>query len=140
MPVIQHSAVIHAPVEAVYDLIAEVELFPSYCHYIKSVAKVDADCYHWVVQVAGISLSWDAMVTSRERPKNFAWQSTSGVKNTGHFELMPVAEGTHVVFVMEYQLPGKIFAMMLIPFIEPVVQKVSAEILAAISQRLSGQG
>lgn len=139
MPSIRETVEIKASPEAVFDLIVRIEDFSLYTNIIREIKAIAADTYHWRVRVGGISFDWDAVVTERVRPNNFAWRSIRGVVNSGSYHLAPSPVGTVVSFMMEYRLPNRLLETVLAPLVDPLIRKVSSEILAAVKERLEAK-
>jgi len=75
-------------------------------------------------------------VCERRRPECIAWVSVRGITLAGSFTLKPIPAGTMVFFSMEYNITNRFLAMVLRPFIPPLVRAVASEIIAHIKQRL----
>lgn len=139
MPLIKETVEIKVSPEEVFDLIIRVEDFSRYTNIISEIKAIGADTYHWRVRVGGISLDWDTVVTECVRPNSFAWRSIRGVVNSGSYHLAPSPVGTVVSFIMEYRLPNRLLEMALAPLVDPLIKKVSSEILAAVKKRLEAK-
>jgi len=136
MPVIEKQMFIKATPEAVFDLVTKVEEFPSHVALLKEVTLIGPETYHWSMVVAGIELSWDGIVTRRERPRRFAWKSLSGQPNSGAYELKPGKNGTLVCFRMEYRFQNTLLEWLLTPVLEPLMNRAAAEAIAYIKRHL----
>ena len=136
MPVIEHTILIRAAPEAVFDLISRVENFSQYSPAIREVRTIGRDTYRWVVSVAGFALDWDSVVTEKMRPARFAWRSVRGVENGGLFRLAPANGGTEVRFTMEYRLANPILERIVNTIAAPLMQRVATELLDAVRERL----
>jgi len=136
MSVIKETYELNASPEAVFDLINEVEKTSDYSDFLQGVRKIGPDVYRYTVNIAGIPLSWDARVCERRRPECIAWVSVRGITLAGSFTLKPIPAGTMVFFNMEYNITNRFLAMVLRPFIPPLVRAVASEIIAHIKQRL----
>jgi uncharacterized membrane protein len=136
MPTVELTERIHASAEAVFDLIARAEDYPRYCRSIREVRPTGPDTYRWTVNLAGLGLEWDAVVTERNRPLRFAWQSTRGVANRGEFRLARLGDTTEIRFIMEYRLPGLMPQTLAGLLASPFAQHIAAELLAEVRRRL----
>jgi uncharacterized membrane protein len=77
---------IQAPVEQVYGFWANPESFSRIMSHVKEVKKIGDGLYHWTVSgPAGVSVSWDAVITKQIPNKLIAWESVPGstVQNAG---------------------------------------------------------
>lgn len=136
MPGIHKKVLIQAGPEAVFDLITRVEEFPNYSNIIEEVKLIAANTYRWTVRVGGLSLDWDAEITDFVRPERFGWRAIRGIHNSGTYHLTPIDHGTTVSFTMEYRLQHHALERVIAPLVEPLIQRVSAEILHAVKARL----
>jgi uncharacterized membrane protein len=139
MPSIRETVEIKASPEAVFDLIVRVEDFSLYTGIISEIKATAADTYRWRVRVGGVSLDWDAVVTECVRPTHFAWRSIRGVVNSGSYHLAPSPVGTVMSLMMEYHLPNRLLEMALAPLVDPLIRKVSSDILTAVKERLEAK-
>jgi|AMFO01.1.fsa_nt_gi Predicted integral membrane protein len=139
MPVVDKTVHIEAPVEDVFDLITRVEEFPAYVSLLKEVRPIGKGTYHWCIELCGIRLAWDGVVTERIRPRRFAWKSCSGQPNSGAFTLQPEGEGTQVRFRMEYRFRDAWLERLLTPVLGYFLDKASDEALAHVKERLEGK-
>ena len=99
---------INAPVDKVFALWSDFTRFPNIMHNIKEVRKIADDKYHWVAQIGGIKVEWDAQVTLMERDKAIGWKSTSGDQNSGEVRFVPMNGGTHLYVTIVYDPPAGI--------------------------------
>lgn len=119
-----------------FDLIARVEDFALYTGLIKEIRPIAAATYRWKVRVDGITLDWDTTVTDYDRPRQFSWRSVRGIDNRGTYRLQATTTGTKVSFPMEYRLANPLLEKIIAPLAEPLIRRVSAEILNAVKERL----
>jgi len=136
MPVIEKRVLVKATPEAVFDLVTRVEEFPSHVSLLKEVTLIGVETYHWSIVVAGIELSWDGIVTRRERPHRFAWKSLSGQPNSGAYELKSTKNGTLVRFRMEYYFQNTWLEWLLTPVLEPLMNRAAEEAIAYVKRHL----
>ncbi len=101
---------IHAPVERVYELWSNPESLPKVMSHVKEVRKIGDETYHWTVSgPAGVSVSWDATITSRIPNRILAWESIPGatVQNAGIVRFDPTPNGgTRVHLRISYNPVG----------------------------------
>jgi len=136
MPFVKETVYINAPPEKVYDVIADVENFWRFSNLIKSITASGAATYHWIVNVYGIELEWEAKVVENIKPTRFAWESISGVENSGAYILESTKDGTNVIFSMEYHLPNLILEKIAQVVTGGFMEKVASEILANVKKEL----
>jgi uncharacterized membrane protein len=132
MPVISETVTIDANIEAVFDLISRIQEFPSYAEVFKEVREIGPNTYRWTAQAAGVTLTWDSVITEYERPTRIAWRSINGFANSGAYALTLTPNGTEVSINIEYGFPGTLSALM----VTPLVRAYAAQILHRVKQRL----
>jgi len=140
MPAIEKQMFIKAPPEEVFDLVTRVEEFPSHVSLLKEVTLTGPETYHWSIVVAGVELSWDGIVTRRDRPHRFAWKSLSGQPNSGAYELSPTDNGTLVCFKMEYRFQNAWLEWLLTPVLEPLMNRAAGEAIAYVNGHFENVG
>ncbi len=126
---------IRAHQERVFDLISDVESFPSYSKHIKETRFISPGKYAWRVEFFGKSFTWKANVSS-DPPKHYAWQSTTGIYNAGSYTLEPLGEGTSVVFKMEYRMPFSLLDKITGPIVEGLMRAISTELITKVKSKL----
>ncbi len=103
---VEKDIYVDAPVHKVYDMWTHFDRFPSFMHNVKSVTKLGNDRYHWVAEIGGKKVEWDAQVTKNVPDKEIAWKSTSGDENSGDVTFMSRGSGTDIHLVISYNPPG----------------------------------
>jgi len=136
LPAIERTLFIRAQPEAVFDLITRVEDFSRYSRIIQEVRGIGSNTYHWIINVAGIELDWDSVVTEARRPHRFTWRSIRGIENGGAFDLKPARGGTEVCFTMEYRLASPILERIIDNIAAPIMRRVATEVLEQVRRRL----
>ena len=96
---------INAPVHDVYEQWTHFERFPQYMHNVKSVTKMGENRYHWVAEIGGKTVEWDAEVTSLLPDREIAWRSVSGDENSGEIRFQPMNGGAHLYLTIVYDPP-----------------------------------
>ncbi len=96
---------VNAPVDKVYDYWSDFERFPNIMHNVKSVTKTGPKTYHWVAEIGGKTVEWDAEVTENEKNKAIGWRSISGDKNSGQVRFMKSDGGTDLYLTILYDPP-----------------------------------
>ncbi len=113
---------VNAPVHKVYEMWTHLEQFPSFMHNVKSVTSLGNNRYHWVAEIGGKKVEWDAEVTKNIPDKEIAWRSTSGDENSGDVRFEPMSGGTHIYLTIAYNPPAGILG----------------ELADTLTQRMSG--
>lgn len=100
---------IAAPVERVFEFLANYENFPRFMRNVRSVDLRDNGQSHWTVDgPAGISVQWDAVTTRFEPNEHIAWRTLPGsvVQHAGMIYFAPFSGGTRVHIEMSYNPPA----------------------------------
>lgn len=136
MAVVKRVVDIKAPPEKVFDLIARVEDFSNYSDFIKQIKATAPATYHWIVDIYGLELEWDAKVVEAIKPKKFVWQSVKGIQNSGSYNLEPIEGGTRVVFSIEYHLTNAVVERLTEIFTDTFMEKMTFEMLEKVRKKL----
>ncbi len=136
MSSISEKVFINAPPERVFDLICRIEDFAGYSSHIKEIKEVSPGIYRWRIEFMGFTLEWEAIVVESTRPERFAWRSSTGVFNTGSYELKGISGGTEVAFKMEFSLTGSPLEAVIAPLLNRIIAHVAEELLVKIKARL----
>ena len=83
MASVVESIDVAAPVSTVYNQWTQFEEFPRFMEGVKSVTQTDDTHLHWVAEVAGREVEWDAEITEQHPDERVAWRATSGAENAG---------------------------------------------------------
>lgn len=129
MAIIKEEVEIRAAPERVFEAIRELESYPRYVKGLHQVEHLGGWTYCMGMKIAGLTLTWQGVVTEYEPPSRFAWQATSGLDSRGRFDLEPLLDGTRVYFQLEYELPGRWLNRLLGDRATPWVSKEGARIL-----------
>lgn len=107
MPSIEKDIEVEAPVDRVYRAWTQYERFPEFMSNIKEVRRVGPDQTHWIAEVAGKTVEWDAR-TVEEDQQRVAWTATGESGQSGEVRFDPVGIGkTRLRVRMDYTLPSK---------------------------------
>tara|TARA_R110001599_G_scaffold272522_3_gene473698 strand:+ start:4899 stop:5315 length:417 start_codon:yes stop_codon:yes gene_type:complete len=138
MATIEHSEIVNAPPEKVFELLRRVEDFAEYSDLIRSIDVLGENRYRWHVRAVGMDWAFDVMVTDIEPPHVLAWESLDGVKNQGRYRLREVPEGTEVALTLSYEIRNRLMEKAVNKAAKPLVGKVSRQILDRVEARLNG--
>lgn len=136
MATIEHSEIIKAPPERVFELLRRVEDFADYSDLIRSIDTLGNDRYRWHVRAVGMDWSFEVAVTEIRPPYVLAWESLEGVKNQGRYQLRAVPGGTEVGLTLNYEIRNRLMAQAVNKAAKPLVGKVSRQILERVEARL----
>ena len=104
MEMIDQFVDVDADLQKVYNQWTQFEGFPEFMEGIKKVKQLDDKRLHWVANVAGQQVEWDAEIYEQIPDLMIAWRSVSGHYNEGHirFERLGINRTrVHVQFVFE---------------------------------------
>lgn len=138
MATIEHSEIVHAAPERVFELLRRVEDFADYSDMIHSIDTLGDNRYRWHVRAVGMDWAFDVEVTDIDAPRTLAWESLDGVKNQGRYLLEPVDEGTRVSLTLTYEIRNRLMEKAVNKAARPLVGKVSRQILERVEARLNG--
>ncbi len=103
---IRKAVNVNAPVEQVYAFWTTYENFPQFMEHVREVRRGADDRSHWVVSgPAGVSVTFDVMVTKRVPNQVLAWKTLPGspIQHAGIVHFMPNGHGgTTVDIKMSY--------------------------------------
>jgi len=113
----EKSVTVNRSREEVYDFWSRLENFPKFMKHVDAVQATGAKTYHWKASgPGGISVEWDAEVTSERKGSEIAWRSVDGsdVENGGAVEFRdaPGGRGTEVHVRISFRPPGGIAGKM----------------------------
>lgn len=113
---VRKSITVNMPVELVYGFWHNFENLPRFMNHLESVEVMDSVRSHWKAKApVGLTVEWDAVMTT-DRPNDMiAWQSTDGadIENSGSVQFRPAPNnvGTELTVELRYKPPaGKLGA------------------------------
>jgi uncharacterized membrane protein len=111
---LQKSLQIGRPVEEVFDAWADLENLQGWSSIIRSIDRTGHRS-HWVVDINGKQLAWDAEVEQFVPNQSIGWKSLNGPKHTGRITFSPLGDDTVMNVTMNYAPP----LALLRPFVAP---------------------
>lgn len=107
METIQKSKEVNVPVRVAYNQWTQFEEFPRFMEGVENVRQLDDKHLHWVANVGGKKLEWDAEITEQVPDKRIAWYSQGQAMHSGMVEFEPTGDGkTQVSVKIEYEPEG----------------------------------
>ena len=107
---LQKTALLHAPIEKVFSILANPEKFPRIMNHVQQVRKVGEGRYRWtVVGPAGVTLSWESQIVRLVPNSLIEWASLPGstVRNSGIVHFQKMEDGvTRIQLQANYMPPG----------------------------------
>ncbi|HEU4752974.1 MAG TPA: SRPBCC family protein [Armatimonadota bacterium] len=100
------SIEIEAPVREVFEQWRRYEGFDRILPQLREVRATGERCSHWVIDLDGATVEWDAEITALEPGRLIAWKSVSGLENSGEAQFRDLGGGrTCVDVTLDYELP-----------------------------------
>jgi uncharacterized membrane protein len=75
METIEKSIEINVPVKSAYNQWTQFEEFPRFMEGVEQVRQLDDTHLHWVANVGGKKLDWNATITDQVPDKRIAWRA-----------------------------------------------------------------
>jgi uncharacterized membrane protein len=109
METIERSIDIDRPVATVYNQWTQFEEYPAFMEGVVEVRQLGDERLHWVAEVAGRRVEWDAEIIRQEPDQVIAWSGFGDAENTGAvtFEALD-ADRTRVHLRLEYEPEGAV--------------------------------
>jgi len=93
-------------VAVAYNQWTQFEDFPKFMEGVESVEQIDDERMHWVANIAGKRLEWDAHIREQVPDRRIAWLSDDGKEIGGEVDFEPITDGTRIHVRMGYQSEG----------------------------------
>ncbi|HZI18666.1 MAG TPA: SRPBCC family protein [Pyrinomonadaceae bacterium] len=100
---------VDAPVELVFDMLADFEAYPSWMGGVRDVRRTGARTTHWVAETAlDVDVEWDAETTVFNPDRRIVWRAFRGdIHADGEAVLAQTERGTTVLhYVLGYDTPA----------------------------------
>jgi uncharacterized membrane protein len=104
---LQKTLQIGRPVDQVFDAWARLERLPQWSSIVQSVRR-EGDRSHWVIEIAGKKIEWDADVEQFIPNQAIGWKSLNGPKHTGRISFSPLGNDTLINVTMNYAPPSRL--------------------------------
>ena len=107
METIEKHINVNEPVQTVYNQWTQFEDFPRFMEGIQKVTQLDDTHLHWVANIGGKNVEWDATISEQIPDKRIAWYSDRGAVHGGMVSFNPVGpEITRVALRIDYEPEG----------------------------------
>ncbi|MEZ5209924.1 AMP-binding protein [Gordonia sp. (in: high G+C Gram-positive bacteria)] len=141
---IEHSDVIAAPVERVWELCADPAAVSRFGNGTLTVTPhtpgqppvLDAR-YRVMLMMSGAMVGGDAIITEAVPPREMAWASYTGISHRLRMRLRPVPGGTRLTLRLSYDAPG-IFGGVADFVAYPAMRSLVHSVLAAMKSTVEG--
>jgi uncharacterized membrane protein len=110
MAKLEQTIVIHAPVEKVFNFMADPHNLPEVWPAMVEVRKVIANPnggadFEWVYKMSGVKFEGASITTEYVKNKYNEVRSTKGIDSIFRWDYDSVAEGTRLHLEVEYKIP-----------------------------------
>ena len=107
METIEKYIDVNEPIQTVYNQWTQFEDFPRFMEGIEKVTQFDNTHLHWVANIGGKNLEWDATISEQIPDKRIVWYSDRGAVHSGMVSFNPVGpEITRVTLRIDYEPEG----------------------------------
>jgi uncharacterized membrane protein len=106
---VHKSIKINRPAEMLYNYWRVLENLPDVMSYVRSVSEIDSNRSHWVAEIAGIDMEWDAEIEYDEPGRKISWHTEEHSDLSHHGSVSFIADGpmaTEVVVEIAGRLTG----------------------------------
>lgn len=106
---LEKSLQIGRPIEDVFGAWSDLQSLPRYLRMVQRI-DVRGKRSHWVLNVAGRNLEWDAELTQNIPHQALGWKSVNGPKHTGRINFARLGHDTLLHVVMNYAPPAGVIS------------------------------
>jgi len=107
METIEKHVNVNEPVQTVYNQWTQFEDFPRFMEGIQKVTQLDDTHLHWVANIGGKNVEWDATISEQIPDQRIVWYSDRGAVHSGMVSFNPVGpEITRVTLRIDYEPEG----------------------------------
>lgn len=109
MAKVEESIEVQVPLATAYNQWTQFESFPEFMEGVKEVRQLDDTHVHWIAEVSGRRMDWDAEISEQVPDERIAWHTVGGKGNAGVVTFHRLAEDrTKVMLQMEAQPEGAV--------------------------------
>ncbi len=144
MPYVEVSKLIRGEGRAIYDIISDMEAYPSFMKDLVSVKVSERgpgyDISSWVSDVDGRRIAWTERDCFYPEELKIAYQQTAGdlKKMEGAWTIEPRSDGCLVTLAVDFEFGIPMIAGLLNPILKRKVKENSENMLAAIKKQVEG--
>jgi uncharacterized membrane protein len=107
METIEKSMTVNVPVSTAYNQWTQFEEFPRFMEGVEKVKQLDDTHLHWVANIGGKRVEWDATITEQIPDKRIAWYSEGERKQSGIVFFDPTdGNATRITLRIDYEPEG----------------------------------
>lgn len=142
MPCVETKIVINGDSKPIFEIIKNMEAYPSSMHDLVSVEILErgenTTVSHWVSNVDGRKIVWTERDTFYPEEMRITYCQTEGdlKKMEGEWRLVPVSEGTEVSLLVDFEFGIPMIAGLLNPILKKKVRENSENMLTAVKAQI----
>src|SRR5687768_11767825 len=104
---IEQTIEVSVPIKRAYNQWTQFEDFPQFMEGVKEVRQIDDKRVHWLAEIGGKEVVWEAEITQQIPEERIGWRSTSGAENAGHVSFVTLGpERTRITLSIAYDPKG----------------------------------
>jgi len=109
METIEKSIGVNVPLRTAYNQWTQFEDFPRFMEAVEKVTQLDDTHLHWVANIGGKTIEWDATITEQVPDKRIVWHSDRGAVQSGMvlFESLG-SNSTRITLRIDYEPEGMV--------------------------------
>ena len=134
MPCVETKIVINGDSKPIFEIIKNMEAYPSFMHDLVSVEILErgenTTVSHWVSNVDGRKIVWTEMRIT------YCQNDGDLKKMEGEWRLVPVSEGTEVSLLVDFEFGIPMIAGLLNPILKKKVRENSENMLTAVKAQI----
>jgi uncharacterized membrane protein len=109
METIEKYIDVNVPVSTAYNQWTQFEEFPRFMEGVERVAQIDATHLHWVANIAGKTIEWDATISEQIPDKRIVWYSDKGAVQSGVVSFDSLGPNTtRITLRIDYEPEGMV--------------------------------
>jgi len=141
---VEGSILLNAPVEKVFDFLADpkvnVEIMPSMIDVrdIEDPPDHIGGHFHWTYKMAGIKFDGETRVLEWEKNRRVVTESKSGIRSKWRFSYEPAAQGSKLTIAVEYEVPVPVLGKLAEAVVRRQNEKELELVLSNVKARVEG--
>lgn len=109
METIEKHIDVNVPVRTAYNQWTQFEEFPRFMEGVEQVTQLDDTRLHWVANIGGKKVEWDAKISEQIPDKRIVWYSEEGAMQNGMVSFTPLGPNTtRVTLRIDYEPEGMV--------------------------------
>lgn len=136
---VEKTLQIGRPIQEVFDRWANLDRLSQWSSIIRSITT-SGDRSHWIVDIGGKQLEWDAEIEQFIPNQAIGWKSLNGPKHTGRISFSPLGNDTLVSVTMNYAPPVPLLRPLIEEPVRNNVESYLDQVLRDFKASLEGKG